>query len=54
MQMAWYVKKVSLIVSIKVGDTVNFEIEDTRGSEVLTKLERSNLVKQPQTELRGK
>ena len=40
MQMAWFVKKVSLIGSIKVGDLVSFEIEDTKGSQVLTKLEK--------------
>lgn len=40
MQMAWYVKNISLIGSIKVGDTVSFEIENTRGSPVLTKLEK--------------
>jgi len=40
MQMAWFAKKVSLIGSIKVGDAVNFEIEDTNGTQVLTKLEK--------------
>ena len=40
MQMAWYVKRVSVIGSTKVGDTVDFEIEYLRGSEVITKLEK--------------
>jgi Cu/Ag efflux protein CusF len=40
MQMAWFVKTVSLIGSIKVGDTVDFEIEYNRGREVLTKIEK--------------
>lgn len=40
MQMAWFVKKVSLMGSIKVGDRVDFEIEYNRGNEVLTKLQK--------------
>jgi Cu/Ag efflux protein CusF len=41
MQMAWYVKKASVIGSIKVGDKVDFEIEDNKGSEVLTKIKKA-------------
>jgi Cu/Ag efflux protein CusF len=40
MQMSWFVKNISLLGSIKVGDTVNFEIEYSSGNEALTKLEK--------------
>jgi Cu/Ag efflux protein CusF len=41
MQMEWSVKDRALLNSIRVGDKVNFAVEDNHGSEVITELEKA-------------
>ena len=40
MQMEWFVKPTSLMKSIRVGDKVNFAVEDNNGSEFITELNK--------------
>jgi Cu/Ag efflux protein CusF len=40
MQMEWSVKDKSLLNSIRVGDKVNFAVEDNNGSEVIIELKQ--------------
>jgi Cu/Ag efflux protein CusF len=41
MIMEWYVKNRSLLKAVRVGDRVNFSIEDQNGSEVISALKKA-------------
>jgi Cu/Ag efflux protein CusF len=40
MQMEWSVKDKSMLKRVRVGDKVNFTVEDNNGSEVITELRK--------------
>jgi Cu/Ag efflux protein CusF len=40
MQMEWSVKDRSMLKQVRVGDKVNFTVEDDNGSEVITELKK--------------
>jgi Cu/Ag efflux protein CusF len=42
MQMEWSVKDRSLLKSVKVGDKVNFTVEDNNGTEFITELKKAH------------
>jgi len=42
MHMQWSVKDRSMLKSVRVGDKVNFTVEDDNGSEVITALVKSS------------
>lgn len=41
MQMEWSVKDRAMLKQIRVGDKVNFTVEDNNGSEVITELKKA-------------
>jgi Cu(I)/Ag(I) efflux system protein CusF len=41
MQMEWSVRDKSMLKRVRVGDKVNFTVEDNNGSEVITELKRA-------------
>jgi Cu/Ag efflux protein CusF len=41
MQMEWSVKERAMLKSVRVGDKVDFTVEDNNGSEVITKLDKA-------------
>jgi len=41
MQMEWSVRDKALLKSVRVGDRVNFTIEDDNGTEVITELKKA-------------
>jgi Cu/Ag efflux protein CusF len=41
MQMEWSVRDRTMLESVRVGDKVNFTIEDDNGTEVITELKRA-------------
>ncbi|HWW77385.1 MAG TPA: copper-binding protein [Pyrinomonadaceae bacterium] len=49
MQMEWSVKDKSLLKSVRVGDRVNFTVEDDNGTEVITELKKAPAAPQQST-----
>ncbi|HJQ32087.1 MAG TPA: copper-binding protein [Pyrinomonadaceae bacterium] len=41
MQMEWSVRDKALLKSVRVGDRVNFTVEDDNGTEVITELKKA-------------
>ena len=41
MQMEWSVRDTTMLKSIRVGDKVNFTIEDDDGTEIITELKKA-------------
>jgi Cu/Ag efflux protein CusF len=41
MQMQWSVKDRAMLKSVRVGDKVNFTVEDDNGTEVITELKKA-------------
>jgi Cu/Ag efflux protein CusF len=41
MQMQWSVRDRAMLKSVRVGDKVNFTVEDDNGTEVITELKKS-------------
>ena len=41
MQMQWSVRDKAMLKSVRVGDKVNFTVEDDNGSEVITELKKA-------------
>ena len=41
MQMEWSVKDRAMLKSVKVGDRVNFTVEDNNGTQVITELKKA-------------
>jgi Cu/Ag efflux protein CusF len=41
MQMEWSVRDKSVLKSVRVGDKVNFTVEDDNGTEVITELKKA-------------
>ncbi len=41
MQMEWSVRDRSMLKSVRVGDKVNFTVEDDNGNEVITELKKA-------------
>jgi Cu(I)/Ag(I) efflux system protein CusF len=41
MQMEWSVKDRAMLKRVRVGDKVNFTVEDNNGSEVITELKKA-------------
>lgn len=41
MQMEWSVKDKAMLKRVRVGDKVNFTVEDNNGSEVITELKKA-------------
>jgi Cu/Ag efflux protein CusF len=42
MQMEWSVKDKAMLKQVRVGDKVNFTVEDDNGSEVITELKKAS------------
>jgi Cu/Ag efflux protein CusF len=45
MQMEWSVKDKSMLKRVRVGDKVNFTVEDDNGSEVITELKKVQAIR---------
>ena len=41
MKMIWSVKDRAMLKSIRVGDKVNFKVEDNNGSELITEFTKA-------------
>lgn len=41
MRMQWYVKDKSMLKSVRVGDKVDFKVEDNNGSELIIELQKA-------------
>jgi len=41
MQMEWSVRDKSMLKSVRVGDKVNFKVEDNNGTEIITELKQA-------------
>jgi Cu/Ag efflux protein CusF len=43
MQMEWSVRDRAILKSVRVGDKVNFTVEDDNGTEVITELQKTSV-----------
>jgi Cu/Ag efflux protein CusF len=43
MQMEWTVRDRAILKSVRVGDKVNFTVEDDNGTEVITELQKTSV-----------